>query len=61
MQYKMIGIWTVAVLASFSCGENGSATEGMVQVSGKIENAPQGIIVLSQFTDSRPKVLDTFL
>jgi peroxiredoxin len=59
MQYKMIGIWTVAVLASFSCGENGSATEGMVQVSGKIENAPQGIIVLSQFTDSRPKVLDT--
>ncbi len=55
----MIGIWTVVALALFSCGGNESASEGMVQVSGKIENAPEGIVVLSQFTDSRPKVLDT--
>lgn len=59
MQYKMIGVWILAAVAFFSCGGKESATEGMVQVSGKIENAPEGIIVLSQFTDSRPKVLDT--
>ena len=59
MQYKMIGIWTIAALAFFSCGENKSTNEGVVQVTGKIENAPDGVIILSQFTDSRPKVLDT--
>lgn len=59
MQYKMMGIWLLAALAFFSCGGNESATEGMVQVSGRIENAPEGFIVLSQFTESRPKVLDT--
>jgi peroxiredoxin len=59
MNYKMIGFWALALITFFSCGEKRSATDGMVQVSGKIENAPEGIIVLSQFTDSRPKVLDT--
>lgn len=49
----------MAVMAFFSCGGSGSSTEGKVLVSGKIENAPDGAIVLSQFTDSRPKVLDT--
>lgn len=55
----MIGIWTVAVLALFSCGGTENSNEGVVQVSGKIANAPDGLIILSQFTDSRPKVLDT--
>lgn len=59
MKYAMIGVWTIAVMAFFSCGANDSATEGMVQVSGKIENFPDGLVILSQFTDSRPKVLDT--
>jgi peroxiredoxin len=59
MKYNMIGVLAIAAVTFFSCGGNDSATEGMVQVSGKIENAPEGIIVLSQFTDSRPKVLDT--
>lgn len=59
MKYAMIGVWTLAVAALFSCGGSGSDTEGKVHVSGKIENAPEGVVVLSQFTDNRPKVLDT--
>ncbi len=55
----MIGVWILATMAFFSCGENNSATEGKVQITGKIENAPEGLVVLTQYTDSRPKVLDT--
>ncbi len=55
----MIGVWLVTVMVFFSCGGNETETEGKVQVSGKIENTPEGMVVLSQFTDSRPKVLDT--
>lgn len=55
----MIGVWTLALMAFFSCGGNEAASEGKVQITGKIENAPQGMVILSQFTDSRPKVLDT--
>lgn len=59
MKKIMIGVWTIAMMAFFSCGGGESTTEGKVKVSGKIENAPEGVLVLSQFTDSRPKVLDT--
>lgn len=59
MKYTMVGVWAIAAMAFFSCGGNESGTEGKVMVSGKIENAPEGVVVLSQFTDSRPKVLDT--
>lgn len=59
MKHTMIGVWVVTVMAFFSCGGNETETEGKVQVSGKIENSPEGMVVLSQFTDSRPKVLDT--
>ena len=55
----MIGVWTLAVMAFFSCGGNDAASEGKVQITGKIENAPEGLVVLTQYTDSRPKVLDT--
>lgn len=46
-------------MAFFSCGGSGSSNDGKIQVIGKIENAPEGVVILSQFTDSRPKVLDT--
>ena len=59
MKYTMIGVWVLAVTAFFSCGGSGSSADGKLQVTGKIENAPDGVVVLSQFTDSRPKVLDT--
>lgn len=59
MKYAMVGVWLVAVMALFSCGGNESGADGMVKVTGKIENAPEGVVVLSQFTDNRPKVLDT--
>ena len=59
MKKTMIGVWTLAVMAFFSCGGNDAASEGKVQITGKIENAPEGLVVLTQYTDSRPKVLDT--
>lgn len=59
MKYPMSGIIVVALMALFSCGESESKTDGMVKVSGKLSNAPEGVLILSQFTDSRPKVLDT--
>src|SRR5690606_4297598 len=59
MKYAMIGVWTMALMAFFSCGGNESGKDGTVQISGKIANAPEGIVVLSELTDSRPKVLDT--
>ncbi|MCZ8134468.1 MAG: redoxin domain-containing protein, partial [Algoriphagus sp.] len=46
-------------MAFFSCGGNDSASEGRVLITGKIENAPEGLVVLTQYTDSRPNVLDT--
>jgi peroxiredoxin len=59
MKYVMIGVWIMASMLFFSCGGNESASAGKVLISGKIENAPQGVVVLSQLSDSRPKVLDT--
>ncbi|WP_338222443.1 TlpA disulfide reductase family protein [Algoriphagus confluentis] len=59
MNKMMIGIWMIASLSLFSCGGSETATDGKVQINGKIGNAPEGIVILSQFTDSRPKVLDT--
>jgi peroxiredoxin len=59
MKYTMIGVWIMAMLTFFSCGGNESATDGKVLISGKLDNVPEGVLVLSQLTDSRPKVLDT--
>lgn len=55
----MIGVWAIAAMAFFSCGGSGNSTDGKVEISGSIDNSPEGVIILSQFTDSRPKVLDT--
>lgn len=50
----------IAISFSFaSCGGAQSEKEGEVNVSGKIENAPEGFVILSRFTDSRPVVVDT--
>ena len=54
----MLGILVSASLAFFSCGETDSAA-GKVVITGNLQNAPEGVVVLSQYTDSRPKVLDT--
>jgi peroxiredoxin len=58
MKKLMIGILNLALALVFSCGGN-EAKDGKVQITGKIGNAPDGYVVLSQFTDSRPKILDT--
>ena len=54
----MLGILLSATLALFSCGETDSAA-GKVVITGNLQNVPEGVVVLSQYTDSRPKVLDT--
>lgn len=59
MKKYMLGIWSLGLFLLFSCGGNDSSTEGKVQITGKIGNAPEGHVILSQFTESRPKVLDT--
>lgn len=54
----MLGILVSATLALFSCGGSDSDA-GKVVITGNLQNAPEGVVVLSQYTDSRPKVLDT--
>ncbi|WPR76840.1 TlpA disulfide reductase family protein [Algoriphagus sp. NG3] len=53
-------ILLLTIVSLFSCGEKKS-NDGKVEISGTIENAPDGVILLSQFTDNRPKVLDTLV
>ncbi|MEY3565687.1 MAG: hypothetical protein RJA23_1857 [Bacteroidota bacterium] len=54
----MFGILLSATMALFSCGKADSVG-GKVVITGNLQNVPQGVVVLSQYTDSRPKVLDT--
>jgi peroxiredoxin len=58
MRKFMLGILVSASLALFSCGGSDSEA-GKVVITGNLQNAPEGVVVLSQYTDSRPKVLDT--
>jgi peroxiredoxin len=58
MKKSMLGILVSATLALFSCGGTDSVGEKVV-ITGNLQNVPQGVVVLSQYTDSRPKVLDT--
>lgn len=58
MLNRMNGIVLLVLLSFFSCEEKQS-NDGKVEISGKIENPPSGAIILSQFTESRPNVLDT--
>lgn len=60
MKYSMFGIGALALFTFFSCGNTSSQKEeGKVQIKGQLENMPSGHVILSQFTESRPKVLDT--
>jgi peroxiredoxin len=59
MKKYMFGILLLSAFGVFSCGEVENQADGKVQLTGKVENAPEGFIILSQFTDARPKVLDT--
>ncbi|MEB2775474.1 TlpA disulfide reductase family protein [Algoriphagus sp. D3-2-R+10] len=55
---KMNGIVFLVLLSFFSCEEK-QVNNGTVEISGTIKNAREGAVILSEFTDSRPKVLDT--
>ncbi|MDR7130138.1 peroxiredoxin [Algoriphagus sp. 4150] len=58
MLNQMNGIVFLVLLFFSSCGQK-QANDGNVLITGTIENAPSGEIILSQFTDSSPIVLDT--
>lgn len=58
MMNKMNGIIFLLLLSFFSCEEK-QENDGKVEISGTLQNSRVGAVVLSQFTDSRPKVLDT--
>ncbi|TFV97386.1 AhpC/TSA family protein [Algoriphagus kandeliae] len=60
MKNIMTSLWILSLISLFSCGNSAnSEQDGTVEISGKISNAPEGVVVLSQFTDGRPRVLDT--
>jgi len=59
MNHRMNGLAALIFMAFFSCGGKGADNDGKVNVTGKLENTPNGVVVLSQFTESRPIVLDT--
>lgn len=60
MKIKLFSIVLVLGISLFSCdGGSKAAGEGKIRISGTLTNMPQGSLVLSEFTDSRPIVLDT--
>ncbi|SMP24636.1 Peroxiredoxin [Algoriphagus winogradskyi] len=58
MMNKMNAIVFLLLLSFFSCEEK-QVNDGKVEITGNLENSRVGAVILSQFTDSRPKVLDT--
>ncbi len=54
-------MYTILLLSALGLGscESEDKTDGQVTLTGKVQNAPEGYVVLSQFTEARPKVLDT--
>ena len=58
MRYTLNSLVLFTFLAFLSCSGE-AENDGKVSVSGKIENAPEGHVVLSKFTESRPVVVDT--
>lgn len=42
-----------------ACGNSGEKFEGVVNITGKLENQPQGVVVLSEYRDDRIGIIDT--
>lgn len=59
MKYSLLSFIFLLSLSVFSCTSGESENDGVVSVSGQIENAPEGLVILSRFTESRPVVVDT--
>lgn len=60
MKKVMTSLWILSLISLLSCGsDSNSEQDDLIRISGKISNAPDGVVVLSQFTDGRPRVLDT--
>lgn len=59
MKYPLSIIALILSLALLSCSSEEAENDGEVRLSGKVENAPEGHVILSRFTESRPVVVDT--
>lgn len=59
MKKGVSAILMIITLAFFSCENQENKADGKVSIKGKIQNANEGQVVISEFTDSRPVVLDT--
>lgn len=59
MKYPLSIITLLLCMALLSCESNETENDGKVELTGKVENAPEGHVILSKFTESRPVVIDT--
>ncbi|MFC3881525.1 redoxin domain-containing protein [Algoriphagus namhaensis] len=60
MKIQLSSFILFATILFFSCENAGNASnDGKITISGTLKNAPDGNLILSEFTDSRPIVLDT--
>lgn len=59
MKYTSILGALVISMMLLSCGSAEVENDGKVEIVGNVENAPEGLIILSRFTESRPVVVDT--
>jgi len=59
MKYTSILVAFVLGVTLLSCGSAEEENDGKVALEGKVENAPEGLMILSRFTESRPVVVDT--
>lgn len=59
MRYTNLMVTLFLSVALISCESSEAENDGIVEISGKVENAPEGLVILSKFTESRPIVVDT--
>ncbi|MHA7128448.1 redoxin domain-containing protein [Algoriphagus namhaensis] len=60
MKFKVTLLSLAIILVLQACnGASQQAQEGKVQISGTLQNVPDGNLILSEFTDSRPVTIDT--
>ncbi|MCC5937489.1 MAG: AhpC/TSA family protein [Lunatimonas sp.] len=63
MTTKLYQNWVVFLglfsVLSIACSESGGEFTGQVEVSGQVKNAPDGVLVLSEYTQEGASVLDT--
>uniref|UniRef100_UPI0025E84D2B DUF4369 domain-containing protein n=1 Tax=Algoriphagus sp. TaxID=1872435 RepID=UPI0025E84D2B len=59
MKYLLSIVTLSLSFTLISCESSETENDGKVELSGKVENAPEGHVILSKFTETRPVVVDT--